>query len=261
MKTKAEILRALAQTKDDHILLSQVLDKLDACRTRSYPVHTRFLDLRERTLTVQALRLAGGEDSAVLYGGYADAERAAALFYPEYLTAEQMCADAPFAILRAKKHPSDTLSHRDYLGALMGLGIERGCVGDILVHEDGADFIVLADMADFILLNFEKAGRGHLKLTHADALRTPQAQGETQSGSVASLRLDSVCALVFNISRSEAQEQIARGQVFLNFMQCMKNEREIAVGDRITLRGHGRARILSLGGTSRKGRQVLAYCR
>lgn len=265
MKTKAEIIRALAQAEEDRVLLAQALDKLETCRTRSYQTNTRFLDLRERTLVTEAVRLADGTGGMVVTGGYADAERAVAVFYPEYMTAEDALSpeNSPFAVLRAQKHPADTLTHRDYLGALMGLQVKRECIGDILVHGTGADLIVLREVADFLLLHFDRAGRKRLEVQEIapGSLCIPQESGEEKEGSVASMRLDSVTALLFGLSRAEAQEQIAKGQVFLNFLQCAKAEKDVREGDRITLRGMGRARVTALSGTSRKGRQFLRYVR
>lgn len=265
MKTKAEILRALARTDEDKVLLAGLMDKLETCQMRGYPTNTRFLDLRERAIAAEAVRLAGGVHSTAFWGGYVDAERVCALFYPEYMTEDDAVApeNLPFVLLRAQKSPSDTLTHRDYLGALMGLGIERSVVGDIIVHERGADLLVLEDIADFLLLHYHKAGRKNISVERVaiDKLYMPEAVETEGEGSVSSLRLDSVTALIFGKSRGQAQEWISKGIVFLNQQPCMKAEREIGQGDRITVRGQGRARILSLGGISRRGRQFVRFAR
>lgn len=263
MKTKAEVLRSLAQTEEDRVLIAQVLDKLEICRNRCYLTHTRFLDLRERSLIAEAIRLTQAKTPHLMLGGYEDAERVCAVFYPDYMTAEDVVLpeNSPIAVLRASQHPSDTLTHRDYLGALMGLQIKRDCIGDILLHEEGADIIILRDIVDFLLLNFDRAGRKRLSLKEiaVQDLRILQEQETEKEGSVSSMRLDSVTALMFGISRADAQEQISRGQVFLNFLACGKPEKEVAEGDRITLRGKGRGRVTALCGFSRKGRQFLRY--
>ena len=95
---------------------------------------------------------------------------------------------APLALLRARKRREDTLTHRDYLGSLMGLQIDRSVVGDILVHEEGADIIVLEDMAEFILMHFAKAGRKQLSLTREDLsdLKHAAVEEKRGTGSVAS---------------------------------------------------------------------------
>ena len=151
LKTKQEILTALAHSGDDKLLLAGLLDKEQTCEQRGYLTHTKFLDLKQRALCTDAVRLAGATGHALFWGGYEDAERGIYLFYPDYMDAESAKLSAPLALLRARKRREDTLTHRDYLGSLMGLQIDRSVVGDILVHEEGADIIVLEDMAEFIL--------------------------------------------------------------------------------------------------------------
>lgn len=261
MKTKQEILTALAHSGDEKLLLAGLLDKEQTCRQRGYLTHTKFLDLNERALCMDAVRLAGASGSAVFWGGYEDAERGIYLFYPDYLDAESAKQAAPIALLRAHKSREDTLTHRDYLGALMGLQIDRSVVGDILVHEEGADILVLEDMADFILMHFGKAGRKNISLTREEIgnLKAAAVVEKKGSGSVVSPRLDSVTALVFGLSRAEAQARIGKGLVFVNNAPCLKAEHQISEGDRLTVRGVGRARIESFGGTSRKGRIFLGF--
>lgn len=263
MKSKNEILATLARSNDERLLLAGLLDKEQVCVTRDYMTHTKFLDMKERALCADAVRLAGATGHALFWGGYEDAERGIYLFYPDYMDAESAKQAAPFALLRAHKRKEDALSHRDYLGALMGLQIDRSVVGDIIVHEEGADILVLEDMAEFILLNFVKAGRKQISLTREDmgSLKTAVRVEKQGTGSVASPRLDSVAALVFGLSRKDAQERIEKGLIFVNHSPCLKPERMIEAGDRLTVRGLGRARIESFGGVSRKGRIFLEFVR
>ena len=145
----------------------------------------------------------------------------------------------------------------------MGLQIERAMVGDIIVHESGADIFVLRELADFLLLHFDRAGRRRITLTEVPLsdLRRAAADEITGEGSVASLRLDSTAALIFSLSRTQAQEYIAHGQVYLNNRACLKPDHEVEAGDRITVRGRGRAQLTALGGISRKGRQFIRFTR
>lgn len=262
-KSKREIVQSLARTEEDRMLLAGALDKWEACRMRGYQTATRFLDLRQRALVQTAIQQAGGMAETVFWGGYADAERACCLFFPDYLTAEQAAENGPVALLRAEKSGNDTLTHRDYLGALMGLGLERACIGDILVHDGGAEILVLEEVADFLLLHFDKAGRKRLTLSRCplQEICIPQVEEREGEGSVASLRLDCVLALIFSLSRGQAQEAVARGLVFVNQAPCERPDKELDAADRITLRGKGRARIVEIGGTSRKGRRFIRYAK
>ena len=263
--TKQEFLRALAQNPDDRMLLASVLDKLETCRTRNYLTSTRFLDMRERALVQQAVRKAGAEHECVFWGGYTDAEHTCAVFFPDYMTAHDVQNEdnSPVALLRASKHDADTLTHRDYLGALMGMQIKRDMIGDILVGPHGAEILVLREIAEFLLMNFGQVGRKYISLSlePLSALQLPKVQQITGEGSIASLRLDSVIALVFSLSRSDAQAFIEKGLVFVNQQPCLKPGHDIDVGDRITVRGKGRAQVESLGGVSKKGRQFIRFVR
>lgn len=261
MKTKHEILAALAHTAEERLLLAGLLDQEQICMTRSYMTRTRFLSMAERALCADAVRLAGAGGHALFWGGYEEAERGVYLFYPDYMEEEDARAAAPLALLRAHKRKGDVLTHRDYLGALMGLQVDRSVIGDILVHEDGADILVLEEMAEFILLHFAKAGRKQLSLTREALgdLCVPAAEEKEGSGSVASPRLDSVAALVFGLPRKTVQERIEKGMVYLNNMPCLKPERQVREGDRLTVRGSGRARITAFGGISRKGRVFVSF--
>ncbi|MFR5639748.1 MAG: YlmH/Sll1252 family protein [Butyricicoccus sp.] len=245
MKTKQEILTALAHSGDDKLLLAGLLDKEQTCEQRGYLTHTKFLDLKQRALCTDAVRLAGATGHALFWGGYEDAERGIYLFYPDYMDAESAKLSAPLALLRARKRREDTLTHRDYLGSLMGLQIDRSVVGDILVHEEGADIIVLEDMAVHPHA-LRQAGRKQLSLTREDLsdLKHAAVEEKRGTGSVASPRLDaSVAALIFGLPRKDAQARIEKGLVFVNNTPCMKPEHQITEGDRLTVRGVGHARV------------------
>ncbi len=261
MKTKKEILDSLAGSRDERMLLAGLLDKEQASRHHSCPTHSKFLSMGEHALCSNALRLAGASSHSIFWGGYEDAERGIYLFFPDYMDAETAKASAPLTLLRVHNRKEDTLSHRDYLGGLMGLQIERSVVGDILVHEAGADILVLDEAADFIQLNFTQAGRWPVSISREplESLIPAAAIEKNGSGSVASPRLDNVAALIFNLGRKEAQEKITGGLVFVNNLPCQKPEHPVSVGDRITIRGLGRARIEGFGGISRKGRLFVQF--
>ena len=241
-------------------LLRRAADLAERCERTATVTSTAFLTPAEKHALTNWAR--HRDCTLVLHGGDAGCERRAAFFLPFYLAAEDfdpaehLCAvhfSAPFG----------APGHRDYLGALMGLQIDRSVVGDILVHDEGADIIVLEDVAEFILMNFGKAGRKNLSLTREELSDLRQAVTEEKrgTGSVASPRLDSIASLIFGLPRKDAQARIEKGLVFVNNAPCLKPERQIAEGDRITVRELGRARVESFGGTSRKGRIFLDFVR
>lgn len=190
----------------------------------------------------------------LFYGGYEDAERVILINLPDYA---RLADENPLTVIRAcKAEGSRQLTHRDYLGSLVGLGIKRELLGDILVREDGADIIVLSDIAEFILSNYCKAGRTGLSLSqhHISELIVPEAERTRITDTVASLRLDSVAASAFGLARAKAAEAIGRGLVFVNHVEVTKPDFQVKEGDKITLRGRGKACLTEIGGRSRKDR-------
>ena len=196
---------------------------------------------------------AGSDVEWSLEGGYEDAERRICVLRPR----DPWGGDGPICVLRISiPKGSPKLTHRDYLGSLLGLGIERHVTGDILVREDGADAVVLSDMAEYIAQNLTSVGRASVSCEVLDISQLIVGQQLTKEikDTVASLRLDSVCASAFRTARGKAQDAIKAGLVSVNGRQCLKPDTELSEGDRISCRGKGRALLAEVGGRTRKDR-------
>lgn len=239
------------------MLLAAVEDKFRQCDQSYMATNTNFLDLRQRGLVESLCRqlFLGQKDMEhCFFGGYEEAERTVCLFLPDYATAEEA---QPLTVIRAEVlSKGRTLSHRDYLGSLTALGIRREMIGDILTCEEGADIIVMEEVVEFLLLNYGKAGKVPLKLTQIPLkeIRIPAVQVKTQKDTVASLRLDNVIASAFSLSRAKAAEAIRMGLVFLNNMQMEKIDAQVKEGDKLVLRGKGKAYLRQVGQRTRKDR-------
>lgn len=260
MRQKTELARALAQQPEDIALLTHLLDRADACAQKCYVTSTRFLDLRQSTLAEQAL-MQYDAPQWFFHGGWERAERRVIVFVPDYLSPSELAGgtDDPIAVLRCIKKRADALTHRDYLGSLMGLQIRRDCVGDILVSDHGADILVLREILPFLLTHYEKAGRKHLELTEVplSELILPEQNAAYLRDTVASMRLDAVTAALFRLSRARAAEAVRKGVVYLNDRQCLRADYDVPEGARITLRGSGRGEVEQILGESKKGRTIL----
>lgn len=249
--------------KSDGLLLAAIEDKRIQCEERGMMTHTGFLDMRQAAEAAGALRGAAG---ALLWGGYGDAERRICVFLPEYMTEKDARGgdDCPLRVLRVTlpKNGGGRLSHRDYLGALLALGVDRSVAGDILVREDGADIIVLESMADYLQRNYSGAGRtvfAKTEILPIEQLDPGTHETFEKRDTVASLRLDGLVASAFNLSRGKAQEAIRQGLVAVDSFPAEKADMTVAEGSRLVLRGMGKAILTTVGGTTRKDRITIIW--
>ena len=257
---KREQIARMAQTKEDEILLARVYERITSAAARNIPAATAFLSKREQMLAAELLR---GQDF-VFFGGPAMAEREVCCYVPEYLDESWLTGDeGPIAAVRAVYFAGDTLTHRDFLGALMGCGIKRETIGDIYVAEGRCDFLVTRDILPYVLQNLTDAGRTrlHLEQIPLSALEAPEQKTKQIRGTVSSLRLDGVVAEGFALSRSRAAEVITAGKTELNYTLCTKPDRLVAEGDVISVRGLGKMRLEAVGGNTKKGRISIEICR
>ena len=263
---------------DDKILLALIQDRIDQATDRYMVTAGDFMDMHRRKVVTDYLRSCripparfdetdeGKNLRYVMFGGYDDAERCMAVFLPDY--GGQSDLESLLKVVRVSAPKgSRRLTHRDYLGSVLALGITRDVVGDILVREPdertggGADIIVQAEIADFIEMNYDKAGRTNLScevlpLSELD----PGTVNITQKrDTLASLRLDNVVSSAFGISRAKAAEAIRRGIVSVNSMEALKTDMQIAEGDKVVLRGKGKVLLAEIGDKSRKDRTYVTF--
>lgn len=226
-----------------------------------------FLTLEQQSMLVSFMRNARHE-GAFFYGGYSEAERRMVVFMPDYtgvFSEEEMEAwfrentdECPLAVLDIKVPAAERgkLSHRDYLGALMGEGIKREKIGDIIVGEEGAQIIVAKEMAEYLVQNYRQAGRVNLtaKIVPISAINTVEIKTQVQKFTVSSPRLDNILSGVFNVSRKDAAEAISKGNVFVNSAEVIKPDFSLKGGEKVVLRGKGKIIYKGECGTSRKGK-------
>ncbi len=250
---KNAIIAKCAQEPEDRLLLARVWDKYEQTERRNIPSATVFLSPRERQLAQAMLNAAGVRSGYLFDGGYEGAERTVLLFLPGW--AEEPAGDE-LVFLRASFHGGESLTHRDILGSLMGLGVVRERVGDILVSPHSADIVAAPSLREFFLREWDQAGRVKLTVTEIgrEALCVPQTQVKVIRDTVSSLRLDAVTATAFSMSRGRAAELIAAGKVSLDHVPCLKGDKPVGEGAVITARGLGKAKLAGVGGLSKKGR-------
>ena len=237
---------------ENHELIRRAEDLSLRCEKSGSVTHTGFLTPAER------YRLEGWAGHAgvrVLFsGGGPDCERTAAFFLPEWMEEDGFDAAEYISALKLTAY-FGVPGHRDYMGAVLGMGIGREWLGDIQVQGDTAYLFCMPSVLRH-LLSIEKVGRVSVKAEELTLSEVPAPKRERKelSFSVMSLRLDAIVAGLFHLSRTEAARQIEAGAVSLNYEECLKTDHTVKEGDILSLRGAGKGKVTGTGGTSRKGR-------
>lgn len=254
--TKTELLNKTAQSEEERLLLARALDQLELARTRNIPAHTGFLSPQERA-AIEAMLNAAGHPRHVFLGGFPGAERTICAFLPDWQ--EEADWEPPFTALHCTWQSGDKLTHRDFLGSILGQGLDREKVGDILVGDGVCDIFVFRELAPYLLQNLTGAGRAKLRVEELglESVAPPEKQVKTVRDTVSSLRLDAVLSTGFSIARGKAADLITAGRVELNHRPCIKADRTVNEGDVMTCRGLGKCILTQVSGLSKKGRTMI----
>ncbi|HHV64673.1 MAG TPA: RNA-binding protein [Peptococcaceae bacterium] len=257
---KQEVIKKFAPDEEGKLVLARVLDKLTESEEKDILTYTKFLNEQQQHLA--SCMLKSLKSSRHFFaGGYEGAQRVILYFLPTYLEPELINANdiLPLAAVRVEYPAECTLSHRDFLGSLMGLGQTRETVGDILVGQGSCDLVVLEEIKTYLLANWEAVGRVKVKTTAVPLadLRVPEEKYVLIKDTVASLRLDNIISAGFALSRSKAGEALAAGRVRLNYLECMKSDKLVQAGDVISLKGKGKIKLEEISHQTKKGRMAI----
>lgn len=234
------------------MLLARVNEALQNAGFRSRPSFVGFLDERQALLASGAAARQKDVRFA-LDGGYEGAARVMFGAFPPFLEPER--ALFPLEAVTVRFRAGAQLSHRDLLGSLMSLGVERDVLGDLLLEDGRAVFFSRSEMVPFFVDQLKKVGGEGVRVSAGVQMPLPGgAQFVGLSSTVASARLDCVVSALCNCSRGAAAEMIEKGLVLLNFTECTAVSAGVAEEDRISVRGKGKFVIDRIGPQTRKGR-------
>lgn len=249
--------------KDDKILLAQVLDKIEMVEKKNKIEYTDFLDLSQIELVQKFINRIKIENY-MSYGGFEQAERKMFVIYPEKFNSTVVEKNLSNIVQIIRIELPDDLkgkyTHRDYLGAVIKLGIERKKVGDIIVDSNGADIIIDKDVSKFLVENLgslTRFSKSTITVQNIEDLRPVEIKKEEIEIIVSSLRLDNVISELARCSRNKALDIINTERVFVNFECETKKTKQIKPGDMVTIRGKGRFFIKEIVGQTRSGRTVI----
>lgn len=246
--------KKIAELKDeDRFLIRRIRDLARISEREFRVMYSDFLTPAQQTVVEDHADISG---NISFDGGYDEAERRMCrICTDEYQTDE----GAPIEVYRlGLTDPSGVTDHRSVLGSLMGLGINREKIGDIIVEGNSAVVLCSKSIASYIEIGLEKIGRYRVRTEKSDIPDIPEPVRERVTINISTPRLDSVCAEGFCLSRVKASEAIRKGMVCVDWRICTDTSRELSGGERISFRGRGKIRFIEVTGTSKKGRMFAA---
>ena len=243
----------------DEILYAQLRDMMQRAERGMWSC-SHFLSPREARLSSDYVRRMGADVCCALEGGYPDAERVRLFVLPDFMSEPEYLAplaEEKLCLLRISGGGFCTLTHRDYLGALLALGIERHVLGDVCVLDERSSLLVCdADISSYICAELTRVGKDGVKITRlpwGTPIELPERYKQV-SDTVASARFDCVAAALAGLSREKAQMLIRAGECTVDYEPCDKCDKIIDPPCVISLRGYGKFRIDDLSTQTKKGR-------
>lgn len=239
----------------------RITELADQSYARGIVMFSDFLDLYEQHI-LHSLNLQARGVALETSGGYDAAERQMAALIPDDAARSWRF---PFVCLQIEPLSlkfAEEMTHRDFLGSILSLGIERNVMGDLIVRGKTAQVFIEERMADFLVEELTRVRRTPVRVfpvgSEADTFRPEEEQ---KTGSVASVRLDSVTALALGLPRSQMNTLIREGRVYVNAKRVTSNGYNLREGDLISVRGHGKCRYDGGVHTTKKGRQMIRVSR
>lgn len=232
----------------------KLIDKANTCLKNYEAKSTEFMNPFE---IKNAMDIINSESDLKYHsdGGYEGAERSVLSIFPFYMEYEDI--EAPIKFIQIDGNfKFRNVSHKDYLGSILGLGIKREKIGDILIHDDFCQVVVSSDICDYIVMNLTKVATNTVKVKeiNREDLKTSEKKYKDISFTVSSDRLDCVISGIYNISRQESLKYINAERVHLNYEKITSASKTVSSGDLISVRGKGRSEVVEIGGETRKGR-------
>ncbi len=243
------------KARDDSLLEAMLYDTISLSERRSRPEFLGFLDEREQELVKRELKKVKNlrNENYMFWGGFDTSERVVFGAFPACVP--RNTGDFPIRPVTFRYRKQDILTHRDFLGSVMSLGIERQTVGDILTEEGRCVMFLRSEIADYVLTQIDKVGSVGVRLE--DRAEEPYPAGRKFLNSrivVSSLRADCVAAACTGFSREKIKRMILSGLILVNYQPVRSGADLLTSGDKLTIRGTGKFLLSDVLGYTKKGR-------
>ncbi len=246
---------------DEKLLLAKAEDVVSLSEKHFSLKNTDFLTPNEAGL-IRKNSPRGFESRQEFFGGYPDAERVMFISYPDYL--EDYEKDDIITVIKITGKFIETLSHRDFLGSVLGLGVKREKIGDILVSDKETLIFLSADIASYIKDNLVKIGRVGIRceIISTKEITVPEKETKRITGTVQSVRFDAVLSTALHLSRGKVKELVESEKASINWAVCTSCSQGMKEGDVFSVRGFGRFKLEGASHITKKGRyslEILKY--
>ncbi|MBO5209450.1 MAG: hypothetical protein J6B68_08910 [Lachnospiraceae bacterium] len=242
--------------KDLLQLKKRLLELADKSYNRGIYTYTPFLSLSEQQVFYEVQKEVAHAGYA-MEGGAPICERKMIRFG----SVDNLGYEEDFPIVCVEIMPvtpkfADKFTHRDFLGAVMNLGIERSTIGDIFLQKQGAILFCQESIAPYIIKNLQQVKHTNMKCHVIEAAEGLQeTEPQEMAVTVASERIDGVIAKIYNISRSQSLELFRSGRIFVNGIVMENNSYQLKKEDAVTVRGYGKFVFYGVAGETRKGKE------
>lgn len=246
----------------EHPFVDQVLEWKRLVEERYETVLTDFLDPREQQIVTLILGKNNDVYTYGLYGGFGDLERKRLVLAPFY---ETITEDVYEVVLLKTTYPSKfvTIEHRDVLGTLMSLGIDRKKTGDLFIDDKHIYIVITKDMVEYIKLNLTKIKHASIQFAEENwrSELVSNDQWIVADYVLSSLRLDAYIKEVYNMSRNKAAGLIRADRVKVNHTDVNQPAIQLIEQDMVSVRGFGRSKLIAAKGKTRKGNTVFSIAK
>ncbi len=240
---------------DNSLFKSRILNIKEQSEISGRPQFLGFLSEEERVFAENVL---GSSDNFMFFGGTENSARTLLGLFPKEIEPKE--AAFPITAITLEFRRQDRPGHRDFLGAVLALGIKREAVGDILIGDNFAVLFAADSVAKLVLCELKTVGRVGVKVKKGFSGELPSASEKTEtSATVSSLRIDCILAAICSCSRNSANELLREKRVSVNSVITEKPTKTVCEGDKITVRGKGKFTMKQVNGETRKGRLKIIF--
>lgn len=247
----------------DDLTFSKIDDKIRFCNSKNKITHTDFFTEPE-IIRIQKYLEQQGIHNFFFFGGQPDCDRKMLFFYPDKLNYEMAFKNVNniLKIIRITlpNNLVSTFEHRDYLSAIMKLGIVREKFGDIIVYPKGADIVVQEENSNYFKQNLEPLTRfkkSKIEILDINLIHEITKTQEEIQIIVNSMRIDNFVSEIAHTSRNKAEEILTQERVMINYETITKASKQVNPGDLIIVRGFGKYKVLEISRTTKSGKLVI----